>query len=231
MIPETTALKLLFLELNSKRKLIGYVQPDVFSLFTEAQVTMSQFSFELYHPVEAHPHMLTRDFFDAAEKKYPGTGIRAVMGRDRKMVEQLDANAEGASSPLIRYYNDMQDRGPMWRMYYVYLAGCDYAKPEEPMVLIQSAAVEVAFPYKEEADQQLKILYDAEIRNIDPAALPSAVSSAPNVDESFRNIPVPTDAIMPGQPIVTRLLGGKPGDERYSVPNPGVGTEDANAST
>jgi len=219
MIPETKDLRLLFLELNSRRKLIGFVKPEVFTeLINNKSITPT--FFELYHPVEAHVHMLTKDFFDAAEKKYPGTGIRATMGRDRKMLEQLDANSQGENSPLLRYYNDMQDRGPMWRLYYVYLAGCDYAKPEDPMIYIRSTSIEVAFPYKEEADQQLTMLYDVEVRHIDPNLLPPSIvqTEAPPQAESFRDIPIPASGVMPGQPILTQMLGGKAGDPRYALP-------------
>jgi len=190
MIPETTSLKLVFLEMSSRRKLIGFVIPEVFEALIEGSTVVAK-SAKLYHPVEALVHTMTRNFYEELEAARPGSGAQALLANDPQLRGQLSLNEMGDDSPLVRYYNDMRDRGPVWRLYYVYLAGCDYAQPPEPCITIRTDLVEVAYPYREESDQQLKLLYDAEVRKIDPKLmkLPPVVQGA--LQSRNQGMPVP----------------------------------------
>lgn len=160
MIPELSAMRMVVAELTSRRILMGYVTLDVFSTLVPMEHIIrgaTDCAFKLYYPVEAIRNVVSRDMVLRRNNmwmRHPAT------------MAALDMNNMGEDNPLLRQFNPGEDGGPVFRLFYVYLAGGDYACPRDKWLVLRSSLLDMVYPYSETDDMQLRQLYDIEIRGI-----------------------------------------------------------------
>jgi hypothetical protein len=146
-VPDIDTLKCVFLEFSSRRRMIGCIFEEVFNQFMSPEGMKE--SFDLFYPVDV-----------------------SIVPNMRPNQPPVSSASAPEDNPTIRMYRELGYTGQQFKMWYVYLPNCDYAKPSEPVIRISGPTIETMHLYDEKSDTQLNMIYDIEARNKIPSLSP-----------------------------------------------------------